>query len=85
MMELEDLEPGMVLNAPPDFDTGHPSRVYVLLSDPTTPIVQLCPAGEDEGGNLVETVPVVYVDRAELLEWEPLPGVLLPWPKTRGC
>ena len=83
MMDPEDLKPGMALIAPPDFDTGHPSRVYVLLSDPTAPTVQLCPAGEDEGGDLIETAPVVYVDRAELLEWEPVAGVLLPWPKAR--
>ena len=82
-MEPEDLVPGMVLTAPADFDTGHPSRLYVLLSDPTLPTVQLCPAGEDADGELVETGETVYVDRDTLAEWEPVVGPLLPWPKAR--
>jgi hypothetical protein len=87
-MEPEDeqstgLEPGMVLTAPPGFDTGHPTRVYVLLSDPAAMMVQLCPAGEDEGGDLIEAGRAIYVDRAALAEWEVVPGVLLPWPKPR--
>lgn len=52
-----ELEPGLVLTAPPDVDTGHPTRVYVLLSDPRAPLVQLCPAGEDADGELIETAP----------------------------
>lgn len=80
---MMELEPGMVLTAPADTDTGHPSRVYVLLSDPTRPAVQLCPAGEDEDGELVETGETVYVDRDSLAEWTLVEGPLLPWPKPR--
>jgi len=83
IMETSDLIPGTVLLAPADFDTGHPSRLYVLLSDPTAPAVQLCPAGEDEDGELCETAETVYVDRDSLAEWEPVEGPLLPWPKER--
>lgn len=78
-----ELEPGMVLMAPPDADTGHSATTYVLLTDPTAPMVRLCPAGEDAGGDMCETPDVVTVAREDLAGWAPLPGVLLPWPRPR--
>ena len=76
-----EMEPGMVLNAPPDTDL--PGRTWVLLTDPTAPMALLCLAGEDADGDLCETDRTATVSREALARMEPLPCALLPWPKAR--
>lgn len=80
---MTELEPGHVIRFGPGAGGVDPG-VYVILSDPTAPVVMVCLAGEDETtGDVCETEVVVLVDRETLDTAERLNMPPLPWPRPR--
>lgn len=62
---MRNLQMGDVIRIPPDTD-GAEAGVYIIVSDPADPIVEVCLAGEDEDGDICETVTTCYIPRETL-------------------
>lgn len=62
---MRPLQMGDIIRIPPGAD-GAEAGIYIIVSDPADPIVEVCLAGEDDEGDIIETVTTCYIPRETL-------------------